>query len=340
MVLEHLFPEDWLERKLRYAFILAVVYSSIALIVARLLFPANSGIVSVAITSLLLIPYLNKLLQKEEKKELKEKRFTLQHFWRDNEKAIKVYGIIFLGIYLTYTAYSFFLPLLGFDVSSVFREQLALELNLRGGAFSMDTFLTIFLNNWWVLLACFLLALIAGDGALFFIVWNASSWGAIFGFRALEAAGHGGAYGALANLLIILIITLPHLVLEGGAYILAAISGGVLSDDIVSKREAMVRFIYYFLGAAILFIFVFILFEAVFAGMPLVARVLEIAVILGALHFLSFVFDDKRHKKVFQYNYYLFLIAIAIFLIGALVETYVVGNSSLLQKVYWAALGF
>ncbi|MBR9692364.1 hypothetical protein GOV07_00355 [Candidatus Woesearchaeota archaeon] len=340
MVLEHLFPEDWLEKKHRYAFLLAIVYSTIGIVVARLLFPANSGIVSVAITSLLLIPYLNKLLEKEEKKELKEKRLTLKHFWLDNKQAILVYGTIFLGVYATYLAYSFVLPMFGFDTGSVFREQLALETNLRGNAFQMETFLNIFLNNWWVLLACFLLALVAGDGALFFIIWNASSWGTIFGFRALEAAVHGGAYGPLANLAIIVAITFPHLALEGGAYILAAISGGVLSDDIVSKRSAMSRFIYYFLASGIIFIVLFFLYRTIFTSFPLVASILNIVTVLVLLHFLSFVFDDKRHMEVFRYNYYLFVAAILIFLIGAFVETVVIGNSTLLQVVYMASLGF
>ncbi len=336
MVLEHLFPEDWLERKLRYAFILAVAYSTVAIVVARLLFAANSGIVSVVFTSLLLLPYMGKLLAKEERKELKERSFRLQELWRDNREAVKVYLVLFLGVYLTYTLYSFLLPQFGLDVGSVFREQLALELNLRGAAFSGGTFLSIFLNNWWVLLACFL---IAGDAALFFIAWNASSWGTIFGFRALEAALHGGAFSAWTNLAVILAITLPHVLLEGGAYILAAIAGGVLSDDVVSKRAAMGRFIYWFLAAAIVFVVLHYLYKVVFAALPLVAQLLSIATALLFLHYLAYVFDDRRHREVFAYNYRLFLLAIGLFIVGAIVETLVVGNSTLLQRVYFAALG-
>lgn len=348
MVLEHLFPEDWLERKLRYAFLLAVVYSALSLIIARLLFAANSGLVSIVFTSLLLMPYLKKLLWKEEEKELLEKRFSLRHFWLDNREAVKVYFVLFFGIYLSYTLYTFFLPLWGFDIGNVFREQLALEMNLRGGAsFHAETFVSIFLNNWWVLLACFLLSLIAGDGAIFFVAWNASSWGTIFGFRALEAAMHGFvafgggqsiAVAGLINLGVILAITLPHVILEGGAYILAAIAGGVLSDDVVSEKGAMTQFLFFFFGAAILFIVFHFLFSLFFVNWPLVGRLLDIVVILAMLHFLTYVFDDARHKEVFQYNYVLFLLAVLIFLIGALVETGVLSTSQLLAQVYWAAL--
>ncbi len=340
MVLEHLFPEDWLERKHRYAFILAVAYSTVGIVLARLLFAANSGIVSIAFTSLLLMPYLKKLLQREETKELKERRFTLRHFWLDNRQALLVYGTIFLGIYLTYTLYTFLLPLLGFDVGGVFREQLAFDVNLRGGAFGVSTFLGIFMNNWWILLACFLVALIAGDGALFFVAWNASTWGAIFGFRAVEAAFNGGAFSPVVNLLIILAITLPHVALEGGAYILAAIAGGVLSDDVVSKRRAMGKFVYWFLSGIVFFIILHYLFGAALVHYPFIAHILDIVVVLLIFHFLGSVFDDWKHKEVFRYNYWLFLLAIGLFVIGAVVETFVVGNSTLLRQVYVAAFGF
>jgi uncharacterized membrane protein SpoIIM required for sporulation len=283
---------------------------------------------------------MEKLLAREERKELKERSFKIHRFFVDNREAIKVYAVLFLGIYVTYTLYSFFLPQLGIQVSSVFREQLALESNLRGGAFAGQAFLTIFLNNWWVLLACFLVALIAGDGALFFIAWNASSWGTIFGFRALEAAVNGGAYSAWINLAVILVVTAPHVILEAGAYILAAIAGGVLSDDVTSKREAMSKFIYYFIAGLILFVVLHFLFLVVFAGLPIVAELLDIVAILLILHFLAFVFDDPRHREVFQYNYYLFLLAIALFVAGALVESLVIANVGPLATIYRAAAGF
>jgi hypothetical protein len=340
MVLEHLFPEDWLEKKHIYAFILAVVYSTISLVVARLLFPQNQGIVSIVFVSLLLMPYMKKLLEREEKKELKEKKFTLKHFWLDNKDAIAVYFTLFFGVYFTYLAYSFLLPQFGIDVSGIFREQLALEAGLRGKAFAFDTFLSIFLNNWWVLLACFMLALITGDGAIFFITWNASSWGTIFGYRALEAALNGGAFNPWLNLLIIVGITFPHVLIEGGAYILAAISGGVLSDDIVSERGAMFKFILYLFAAVILFFVLFILLQTILVNFTVIAGLLQILIVIITLHALGFVFEKKRHMEVFHYNYYLFIVAIVIFLIGAFVETVVLSNSSLLQQVYMAALGW
>ncbi|MBN1386668.1 stage II sporulation protein M [Candidatus Woesearchaeota archaeon] len=337
MVLEHLFPEDWLEKKIRYSFILAFVYSSLSIVAARLLFKSNSGIVSIAFTSLLLLPYLEKLFEKEEKIELKEKSFTLRKLFRDNRKTVKVYFSLFFGIYLAYLLFSFILPQLGIDILPIFKEQLRLEGVTGNLIFTKSLFIQIFLNNWWVLLACFLLSLMTGDGAIFFITWNASTWGTILGYRAL-AAGLAGYHDPWTNLLIIVVFTLPHLVLEGGAYILAAISGSVISDDIISKSQEIRKFLMVAAGAGIGYFFLFILIRQMFSG--IFAGFLNIALMLFIIHSLNMIFDDKKHKEVFVYNYYLLVIAILIFMLGALVETFVLGNIGALTKVYAASSMF
>lgn len=350
MVLEHLFPENWLEQRLRYAFILAFVYSVVAIGIARLLFAANSGIVSVVFVSLLLMPYLKKLLLKEERKELRERRFTLMHLWQDNKEAVKVYLALFVGIYLAYVLFSFLFTLLpglsggGLGATTIFGEQLSQEA-LRGQAAAGEIFLHIATNNWWVLFACFLLALISGDAAIFFIAWNASSWGSIFGFRAVQAAQSGLAYDPFSNLAIILIITFPHVLLEGAAYVLAAIAGGVLSDDIVARRPAISNFVYFFLGATVVFFLVHsvaahLLGVATNPSMGLVLGLLDIAIVLAALHYLGGIFVKPRDAEVYRYNFALFVAAVAVFFVAVIVEVLVLGNSDLLNTVYSALAGF
>ncbi len=341
MVLEHLFPEDWLERRLRYAFLLAVIYSVVAIALARLLFAANSGIVSVVFVSLLLMPSLRQLLLREERKELREQRFTLRHLWEDNRKAFAVYIVIFLGIYLTFACFSFLFSLFpglggrGLGATTLFGEQLAGEM-LRGQASASEVFLSIATNNWWVLFACFLLSLLAGDASIFFISWNASTWGTIFGFRAVQAAQQ--AYDPLTNLLIILLITFPHVFLEGSAYILAAIAGGVLSDDIISRRPAIENFLTFFFGS----ILVFTLLHMAAArflhteDFALVLNLFDIALVLAALHFMGGVFSKARDREVYRYNFALFTIAVTVFFIAVIVEVFVLRHSTLLRTVYAA----
>jgi hypothetical protein len=336
VVFEHLFPEELLERKEWTAFILAIIYSTISIIIARLIFPANSGIVSIIFLSIFLLPYFDDILKREEIQERKEKQ---QSFWRlfsDNADAIRTYFFLFMGIYLAYMAYSFLAPALGYDTGVVFREQLGLE-GVRGGAtFGFGTFFDILFNNWWVLLACFLIALVAGDGAVFFVAWNASVWGTIFGFRAIEASMHS-PMSAVVALLTIVIITLPHVLLEGGAYILAAIAGGIISDEIVEKTDEVRKFVLYFICAVLVFIIFYMVLKVLAAGTML--GILTILVALAILYCMHFIFDDRGEGAIFRYNFYLFCLAIGIFILGAVVETLVLYNSTLLTRVYMAALG-
>ena len=288
MVLEHLFPESWLERKAYYGFLLGVGYSMVGIMIASVLFPADPALVAVAFTSLLLLPELYKLFSIEERMENREKRFSLKELWRDNRGFVKAYISIAFGIFLVYALASIFLP--SFQVNELFREQLEMRgAGATGGAvFSAPLFVQLLINNWWVLLACFMIALMTGDGAIFLITWNARVWGTIFGVTARNAAIYSNA-SPLLYLGLVLVIVLPHAFLELLSYILAAISGGVISKDVLLEK-----------------------------------------------------FESKRFNKVFVYNFWLFIVALLVLVVGALVETYVLGNvhiyTEIIQKSYLAAL--
>ncbi|MBW2982721.1 hypothetical protein KY327_00285 [Candidatus Woesearchaeota archaeon] len=338
MVLEHLFPENWLENKIGYAFLLGAVYSVVGIVAARLLFGANSGLASVMFVSILLLPSLKKLFEHEEKLEERERKFTLKHLYRDNKHLVHAYGGMFLGVFIAYFTLAFLGLKFGWDVTALFREQVFLDPAISGrAAYSLSTFIGILMNNWWVLLACFLLSLISGNGATFFIVWNASAWGVIFGLRSV-AAGATLGEPAIGVALLMLAITLPHIILEGGAYILAGIAGALISDDVVSDVKDLSKFV----AALAVSVGVFWLLHKAFSmvldgGTLLIANVL---LALGLLYLLKHVFPDKRHKEVFTYNYWLFVIALAVFAVGALVETGVLTWSGLLNEYYFAAAQF
>jgi len=336
MVLEHLFPENWLEKKVRYAFLIGFIYSTISLFVARILFPNNTGIVSVALTTLLLIPYIKKLVEKEEVIEEHEKRFSFKHLFKDNKTMIKVYLSLFLAIYFSWVVFSFLLPMTGYKTGKLFDAQLGLEKSgsAAGMATGTSLFFDIFLNNWWVLLATFGLALIAEEGAFFFVVWNASAWGAILGYRAFAAGMINNE--PLANLLTVVIITFPHLILEGGAYILALISGQVISNDVIHESKEMKRFLGYMIIILAVYIFVYWTVRVIMPNKEIFS-IISIIVMMFILYFCAEIFTNRKHKEVFYYNYYLFIIATCLFIIGALVETIVLMNSSLLSNIYQSA---
>ncbi|MBI2665708.1 stage II sporulation protein M [Candidatus Woesearchaeota archaeon] len=252
MVLEHLFPEDWLEHKGGYAFILGVVYSVIGIIIASAIFPSDPALVSVAFTALLLLPELYKIFDVEERREAIEQKLSINNLWKDDISVVRVYTFLFLGILLVYAIGAIILP--SFQTNTLFREQLEIKYGegfsghatqARGEVctYSSGTclFLSLLTNNFWVLFACFVIALLTGDGAIFFISWNASVWGTIFGITAKSAALFAGKspylfFGA------IMLIVFPHMILEAISYFLAAVSGSLISKDVILEEFASNRF--------------------------------------------------------------------------------------------------
>jgi len=275
MVLEHIFPEDWLERKGRYAFILGIIYSIIGIIVASILFPGDPALVGVAITALLMLPELNKIFDIEERQESMEQKVTLGELWKDDLSTVKIYLFLFLGILLVYAMGTMILPQM--QANSLFREQLEIRFgqgfsgSATGGIFSSDLFWDLLSNNFLVLVACFILALLTGDGAIFLITWNASVWGTIFGLTAKNAALFSGQH-YLYFFGLIMLIVFPHMVIEALSYLLAAISGSMISKDVVLENFASERFFEVFGFNFYLFIFALIF---VVAGALIETFVLE-----------------------------------------------------------------
>ncbi|MFA6461559.1 MAG: stage II sporulation protein M [Candidatus Woesearchaeota archaeon] len=261
MVLEHMFPEDWLERKGMYSFILGIVYSIIGIVVASILFPGDPALVGVAITSLLLLPELYKIFDVEERQESMEQKITLGEIWKDDLGTVKIYIFLFLGILLIYALGTMILPQM--QANSLFREQLEIRFgqgfsgSATGGIFSSELFWSLLSNNFLVLVACFILALLTGDGAIFLITWNASVWGTIFGLTAKNAAAFSGQ-NALYLFGLIMLIVFPHMILEGISYFLAAISGSLISKDVILEEFASDRFFEVFGFNFYLFIFAII----------------------------------------------------------------------------------
>ena len=126
MVLEHIFPEDWLEQKGRYAFILGIIYSVVGLLLASILFPSDPALVAVALTSMLLLPEMYKIFAIEERKESIEKKITFGELWKDDIEVVRIYVFLFLGIILVYSLGTILLPSL--QSNNLFREQLEIRL--------------------------------------------------------------------------------------------------------------------------------------------------------------------------------------------------------------------
>ncbi len=244
MVLEHLFPEDWLERRGSFAFLLGVIYAVVGVLLASVLFPKDPALVGVALTSMLLLPEMYKIFSFEERKQGLEQKTTFLSLWKDDIELVRIYTFIFLGVILVYSVGTILLP--SIQTNELFREQLEIRFGegFAGNAIAgIDNglFIDLLSNNLMVLIACFVMALLTGDGAVFLIIWNGSVWGTIFGITAKNAASFSGA-NVIYLFGIVMLIVFPHMIIEGISYFLAAIAGSVISKDVILEKFASDRF--------------------------------------------------------------------------------------------------
>ena len=242
MVLEQLYPIEFLKEKPRYALLLSFAFTVFATFFGMMIFPQDPALVIVAMASTLLIPSLYQFTVFEEKVEREIAGMGVRDVLITNKQLFKVYTYMFFGSFFVFAIFSMVLPSLA--TNYLFRTQMAA---VAGGAiagigtkFSMVLLWELLSNNFQVLMLCFIVSIIAGNGSIYLIIWNASVWGTVFGTLAKTTALHLGASSGVLFLLI-MISVFPHVLLEMGSYILAVISGTVISnalarEQIVSKR--------------------------------------------------------------------------------------------------------
>ena len=254
MVFEQLFRVSWIQRK-ENSFILGFIYSIVGIISAKLIFPANVGLMSVAFTSVLLIPSLNSLLRMEENVEIREKKLSLRLLLRDHKDIFKVYINMFLGIYLAYSFVSLLLD--EFTIERIFESQLN-SAGISGFALFEGQLMNLILNNLLVFIVAFMLSVVYGAGSLLFLTWNASVWGVAFTYFVKQTASVIGdnPFHQFANSVVPF---LPHMVTEALAYVSAAIVGGIVSKAVLREKFFSKKFHHIMTDALIILVIGFIL---------------------------------------------------------------------------------
>jgi len=235
-MLENILKPDWLERKPRFAFLIGLVYAIIGIVAAMIIFPKSQGIASIAFLSMLLIPSLNKILAIEEIQDSESKKFSFKKIWRDHNDVIEVYFLLFLGIFVAYALFSIRFPNL--LVQGVFDNQLKVIGVNTGQAIGGVDFYSILFNNFRILVIFAILSLVIGAGSIFFLAWNASVWGVVFGFIATSS---NNAFNSLFG---IFLKVMPHMFLEAGAYFFAIIAGGIMSQAVLREKMGSKKFNY------------------------------------------------------------------------------------------------
>src|SRR3989344_6535764 len=182
MVLEYIFNPLVLKKKPWEMFIVGFIYSIIALFLSYLVFKEVSGILTVFLIVIAILPTMYITVKSEEELDLKyEGEWKLL---QEHAKVIIFLIFMFLGITAALVGSYVFLP--QGMVDSVFDLQHKAIVNVnnyvRGSIVGdgitaqvtkTDVFVKIFLNNLKVLFFCLIFSLLYGSGALFILTWNA-----------------------------------------------------------------------------------------------------------------------------------------------------------------------
>lgn len=234
--------------------VLGFSYAMIGIGSALMIFGKNPSLMSVAFISILLLPTLNLLLQEEENEPIRNNKFSIIGIFRDHIDIFGIYLFLFIGIFLAYGLYSLLLPPAASN--HIFFSQLDVAGLVGGAAGKNAQFTGILLNNIIVLIACFLLSLVYGAGSILFLTWNASAWGAIFGYIARESSSSSNPWISFGS---VIIPVLPHMITEAASYLSAAIVGGVVSKAVVRERPFSAKFNHILTDGVILLVFAFLL---------------------------------------------------------------------------------
>jgi len=229
MVFEQLYSAEFLHDHPWYGFLLGVGYTILGLFIAIMIFPSDPALIAIGITCLFLIPSLSQLTDSNEISQ--KKTPTFKEYMQEQIPHTKVYVAIFFGIFFTFAFFSIMLPSLA--AGHLFKVQLDVVAG-KAASFSMPLFWDLFTWNLQVLGMSFLLSLIAGNGAIIFIAWNASVWGTVFGNLA-KVAGAASTANPIILFVLIILSVFPHTFMEGLSYMLSAISGTTLSDGLVKQ---------------------------------------------------------------------------------------------------------
>ncbi|MCD6399121.1 MAG: stage II sporulation protein M [Candidatus Aenigmarchaeota archaeon] len=215
-MLEGLWLREEYRNKPLYIFIFGLVFTILASVISKFVFPSFTGIISVFLVSLMgaypLITYLRKKESQEMMKRMSEEKLLRRH-----EDELMIYLSFFLGVTIGYIISACLLP------ANYFQIQEEVILSIRG-SITGDLLNTSFLhaiisNNLWVFFLTFAISFLFSAGMIFILVWNASVLG-VFLAKASENIMH---FHLLA------ISYLPHGLLEITSYILAGISGALIS---------------------------------------------------------------------------------------------------------------
>jgi stage II sporulation protein M len=202
--------------------IIGIIYSSISILLASIIFLDYATLVMVFFTVLSCFYVIQSAIKLEEKKakDYKSERWVLsEHF-----KLINLFLFLFLGFVISFCFWTIVLPQEKVDILFSLQHSVVegiKTMSSTGNTYLNESFLIIFENNIKVLIISLLFAFFYGAGAIFVLVWNASVMGYVIGNIAKNILG-------IKALPLVLTKYFLHGIPEMLSYIVIVLCGGII----------------------------------------------------------------------------------------------------------------
>ena len=233
------------ERRPLEMFFIGAFWASVSLLLVTFVFGQDSilkegsGLLVVIFTMMSCMPFIYYIIKLEEKKDIEiddSGRLIKEH-----SKAIHAMMWMFLGFAIAFSFWYIILPdSAGQNFNFQIKTFCAINSpsnydycigqhglsSITGSATKMNSVLSIFANNIYVLIFTILFSLVFGAGAIFILVWNASVIAAAVGIF---------AKGSMINLPLGILRYMIHGIPEISAYFVGALAGGIVSVAVIRK---------------------------------------------------------------------------------------------------------
>ncbi len=243
MVLESLFNPFAVKKKPWEMFLAGFVYALVGLTLSYIVFREVSGLLTVFLIVLAIVPLFYTTIKNEEELDLKyNKEWTLL---KEHTKVLIFLIFLFFGMTFALVLSYVFLP--QEMVSTVFslQEKAIINTNnvVQGNLTKLDLFTKIIFNNLKVLFFCLIFSFVYGTGAIFILTWNASvvatAMGNFFKTELAKGASLVGipalsSYFSAASFSFLRYMT--HGILEMASYFIAGLAGGIISIALIKHN--------------------------------------------------------------------------------------------------------
>lgn len=250
MVLEALISPKKAEEHPAMMILVGAFYSTLALGISLMIMPTQASMMMVFFTVMACMPIVYGIIKLEESKD--EKGYNENKLLKEHSKALKALTYLFIGMTISFSLWKIILPMISttyaeFAFSAQTKAITAINGNLTLVA---GAFLTIFVNNFYVLLYCTLFSFMYGLGAIYILTWNASVVGSAIGdlvsTGVAKVAQTTGVVDVSSYFKIYscayFVRYLPHGILEVFAYFTAGLAGGIMSVAIIRHNFGTKKF--------------------------------------------------------------------------------------------------